>query len=78
MNARTLLDNFDLIADAPGGVPKLRELILQMAVRGKLVPQDQQEAPVRLFDGDKTKRGSSTARCFFLTPPGGEFKIWRR
>ena len=43
MNARTLLDNFDLIADAPGGVPKLRELILQLAVRGKLVPQDSKD-----------------------------------
>lgn len=40
MNARTLLDNFDLITDAPGGVPKLRELILQLAVHGKLVPQE--------------------------------------
>ncbi len=40
MNSATLLDNFDLLAEAPGGVPKLRELILQLAVRGTLVPQE--------------------------------------
>jgi type I restriction enzyme S subunit len=50
MNSATLLDNFDLLAEAPGGVPKLRELILQLAVRGKLVPQDaKDEAPATLL-----------------------------
>lgn len=35
-----LTDNLPLIAAAPGGIKKLRELILELAVRGKLVPQD--------------------------------------
>ena len=38
--ARTLLDNFDLIAEAPGGVAKLREVVLDLAVCGQLVAQD--------------------------------------
>jgi len=33
-------DHFELLAEAPNGVQKLRELILQIAVQGKLVPQD--------------------------------------
>jgi type I restriction enzyme S subunit len=40
MKPETFFDNFEMLADAPNGVQKLRELILQLAVRGKLVPQD--------------------------------------
>ena len=36
MDAQTFLDNFGTIADAPGGVDRLRELILDLAIRGKL------------------------------------------
>jgi len=46
MNFATLIDNFDLLAEAPGGVPKLRELILQLAVRGKLVEQREDDAEI--------------------------------
>lgn len=35
-----LLSNLDLFATAPGGVARLRELILALAVQGKLLPQD--------------------------------------
>ncbi len=35
-----LLSNLDVLATAPGGVARLRELILSLAVQGKLVPQD--------------------------------------
>ena len=35
-----LVRHFDLIAQAPGGVARLREFILTLAVQGKLVPQD--------------------------------------
>ena len=40
MDKRMLLSNLDLLATAPDGVTKLRELILTLAVQGKLVPQD--------------------------------------
>jgi type I restriction enzyme S subunit len=40
-----LVRHFDLIAQAPGGVALLRELILTLAVQGKLVPQDTSDEP---------------------------------
>lgn len=40
-----LTDNLPLLAGAPNGIKKLRELILELAVRGKLVPQDANDEP---------------------------------
>ena len=40
-----LTDNLPLLASAPNGIKKLRELILELAVRGKLVPQDPNDEP---------------------------------
>ncbi|WP_397459638.1 restriction endonuclease subunit S [Pseudomonas asplenii] len=40
-----LTDNLPLLAGAPNGIKKLRELILELAVRGKLVPQDPSNEP---------------------------------
>jgi len=39
MDAQTFLDNFATVADAPGGVQRLRDLVLELAVRGRLVEQ---------------------------------------
>jgi type I restriction enzyme S subunit len=43
MNLETFLEKFDLVADAPEAVANMRELILQLAVRGKLVHQNPKE-----------------------------------
>lgn len=47
MKLETFFKHFDLLAEAPNGVQKLRELILDLAVRGKLVPQDENDQPAR-------------------------------
>jgi type I restriction enzyme, S subunit len=45
MTPETFFENFAYLADAPNGVQKLRELALQLAVRGKLVSQDPADEP---------------------------------
>jgi type I restriction enzyme S subunit len=40
-----LTDNLPLLTGAPTGIKKLRELIIELAVRGKLVPQDPSDEP---------------------------------
>jgi type I restriction enzyme S subunit len=45
VNAERLLKHYDRIADAPDAIPRLRRFILDLAVRGKLVPQDPQDEP---------------------------------
>jgi len=46
MHAQTFLDNFGPVADAPGGVDRLRELVLELAISGHLVGQSSDEVPV--------------------------------
>nr|WP_047229466.1 restriction endonuclease subunit S [Pseudomonas brassicacearum] len=44
-----LTDNLPLLAGAPNGIKKLRELVLELAIRGKLVPQDPSDEPASEF-----------------------------
>ncbi len=45
MNAERLLAHYETIADAPDAIARLRRFILDLAVRGKLVPQDAGDEP---------------------------------
>ena len=45
MNAERLLAQYEQIADAPDAIARLRRFILDLAVRGKLVPQDENDEP---------------------------------
>ena len=68
MNADRLLDHYERIADAPDAIARLRRFILDLAVRGKLVPQDPNDEPAaelvkriaaekaRLFKAELIKR----------------------
>ena len=49
MNTETFFQQFELLADAPNGIQKLRELILQLAVQGKLVPQNSDDEPAAVL-----------------------------
>jgi hypothetical protein len=52
MTLDTFFEKFDLFADAPGAVTRMRELVLELAVRGALSnrhPSDQKDAAWRAF-----------------------------
>jgi type I restriction enzyme S subunit len=49
MSAPVLVSQFDLLAGAPGGVARLRELILLLAVRGKLTAQHPTDEPAHVL-----------------------------
>ncbi len=58
-----LTNNLPLLAGAPNGIKKLRELILELAVRGKLVPQDPSDEPAsELLNLLMTEAGAATGR----------------
>jgi len=46
MRPRDFIANFDTIAEAPNGIARLREFVLRLAVRGRLVPQIPEVEPV--------------------------------
>ena len=45
MNADRLIALYEQVAEAPDAVPRLRRFVLDLAVRGKLVPQDATDEP---------------------------------
>jgi type I restriction enzyme S subunit len=57
MNFEIFFEKFELFAHAPDAVAKMRGLVLQLAVQGKLVDQDRAEEPANtLLDRIKTTK----------------------
>lgn len=45
MNAERLLALYEKVAEAPDAISRLRRFVLDLAIRGKLVPQDEDDEP---------------------------------
>ena len=69
MSLRAFVEKFDQLAESPDAVARMRELVLQMAVRGKLVPQNPGDEPAAnaiqrlaaLNNAGRTTKSSSKA-----------------
>lgn len=73
MDAQDFLAEFEHVANAPGGVARLRELVLQLAVTGRLVSQlhSDEAASEWLHRSDHLKSGSDT----FLQKVGSDEEV---
>ena len=67
MTLQTFFEKFDLFADAPNAVAKMRELVLELAVQGKLVDQKNADgSAVKLLADISSERDE---RAEFLRTP---------
>ena len=77
MTAHRLLAHFDAVVDTPDAVQRLRRFILDLAVRGKLVPQDPNDEPaselLKRNEAEKTRliELGQLRRRPALSPPVG-------
>jgi len=72
MTVDTFLANFGHLPDAPNVVRKLRELILHLAVQGKLVPQDSRDEPAaKLLERIRKEKGGKGSRRGRACPAQG-------
>ncbi len=63
MKLETFFEKFDQFADAPGAVAKMRELVLQLAVQGKLVEQQRDDGSAKpLLAAIASERNERAAR----------------
>jgi type I restriction enzyme S subunit len=69
MNLDTFFDNFELFANAPRAVDKLRELVLELAVQGKLVEQDPNDEPASTLVERATTAVDKLVRDGFISRP---------
>ena len=62
MSIEALLGNFDRLIQSPKSVERLRRFILDLAVRGKLVPQDPKDKPAAVSSIGKKQLKSHQVR----------------
>ena len=73
MNAERLLTHYETIADAPDAIPQLRHFVLELAVRGKLVPQDpRDESAIFAYLDERVNKGAAS-----VEPPYPLPRAWR-
>ena len=73
MTANDFFEHFATLADAPGGIPKLRELILQLAVQGKLVSTESSDEPADIANEEL---GITSSRNDRQTEKPGSQHAW--
>ena len=84
MTLETFFEKFNQFADAPDAVAKMRELILESAIRGMLVPHNASDEPAsellkriaRLQDGQVRKQAALPSvgdDAYLEIPPGWEW-----
>src|SRR5262249_40616730 len=72
------LAHYERIADAHDAIPRLRRFVLDLAVRGKLVPQDSNDEPaselLKRIAAEKTRLGKAGGmrKGKLLAPPDDE------
>ncbi len=71
MNAERLLTHYEQIADAPNAIARLRRFILDLAVRGKLVPQKENEEPASELLKRITAEKARLVKTGEIKPPKG-------
>ncbi|MBF0417080.1 MAG: restriction endonuclease subunit S, partial [Magnetococcales bacterium] len=69
MTPARFLANFGHLAGTPGVVKRLRELILQLAVQGKLVHQDPNDEPASVLLKKIAKEKARLVREGKMRPP---------
>lgn len=58
MNSNTLLQNFNVFTEAKGGIGRLRELVLDRAIRGLLVDHSPRDASqIRCLSEERARKG---------------------
>lgn len=77
MNLDTFFEKFDQFADAPNAVAKMRELVLTLAIRGKLLPQNLSDEPAdTLFRRiEATREGLIADRLIKYSTPAGNLSV---
>ena len=73
MKLERFFEKFELFAEAPDAVARMREVVLELAVRGRLVEQNQSDEAAemmlqRITDTAKTRRNKNDREDGFETP----------
>jgi type I restriction enzyme S subunit len=74
MTLETFFEKFDLFADAPGAVKKMRELVLELAVSGRLMP----EILERSIENETKPMGSIVELVMGQAPSGDDCNAEKR